>query len=215
MKTEKSEAEIDRLLSDVESRLAVPDPKEASPSPEDNRMRAIIRTAVEEMMLYGVTEKAIVRRIRTETTKDDDGTVHYRFALSDGNPPRAGYIRRLIKRARERWQKEREESRAELKAMHESRLLASMQRMHRESAWSPYVAAARQLAELQGTLDPLRVEVDLVAEQRRAIEVAIGYVSDEQLDQLSNIATRLLAESGIATPQLPQGEEDGEEQQQD
>ena len=120
---------------------------------------------IERMMLDGVADRVIIdfaaRRFdKTENTIQSD----------------IGVIRR-------RWVSEDDEQRRTYKSGAMRRIQAHISEAKKDRAWGAVSSLERLLAQIQGTLEPVQVNVEFVAKQ--ALADYISNLSDEELEALT------------------------------
>jgi len=87
-----------------------------------------------------------------------------------------------IKHIRRRWTEEDDEQRRTYKSSAMRRIQGHISEARKDRAWGAVSSLERLLAQIQGTLEPVQVNVEFVA--RQALADYISNLSDEELDAL-------------------------------
>ena len=105
-------------------------------------------------------------------------------------------VHRLLAEIKDQWAHDDAEQAPRLKAMAVRRLLGSIQSARADKAWTAVASLERTLADIQGTREPVRIEVDVTAEQRHAIAGAIATMQPAQVlalaERMRELKSRLL-----------------------
>lgn len=126
--------------------------------------RAKRETLIEELWFQCVDERRIIAIAKREL---DIGPTATRVVLA---------------RVRERCQREHEENRVAWKHQAVERISREIRDAKKESAWGAVASFERLLADIQGTREPLRVDVNVAVNQ--AVVHVIGSMSAEQMQLL-------------------------------
>jgi hypothetical protein len=116
------------------------------------------------------------------------GMTHRMVYLAARQPPPEGLgigqtsTEKYIRRVRERWLMEAEASRPNDKANAVNRLMQSMRDARRAGKWSAVLGFERLIADIQGTREPLRVDLNMNV--NTALMNIIGSYTDEQRDSI-------------------------------
>lgn len=124
--------------------------------------------AVEVLLTNAVDEAGIVTALRNKW-----GISYHR-------------AKRLIGRVRDRWVEESQVNGYANKVEAEKRLLDGIREARKDRKWSAVASFERTLANLQGTLEPIRIDVGV--RQHGAILEIMGSMTGEELERLAGEA---------------------------
>ena len=86
-------------------------------------------------------------------------------------------VHRLLAEIKDQWAHDDAEQAPRLKAMAVRRLLGSIQSARADKAWTAVASLERTLADIQGTREPVRIEVDVTADMvpvRSSLNTVVG-----------------------------------------
>lgn len=118
---------------------------------------------------------------------------------------RASQVRRAIVAMKDEWAQQDVEQQGRNKAAATRRVLTHIQRAVAEKKWAPVAQFERLLAELQGTLEPIRIEVDVTQAQRAALAGAIAAMNPEQVIALAQLRREIAAAERARMLPAPEG----------
>jgi hypothetical protein len=120
---------------------------------------------VERMMLDGVADQVVIDVVSRQFDKAE------------------ATIKDDIKHIRRRWTEEDDEQRRTYKSSAMRRIQSHISEARKDRAWGAVSSLERLLAQIQGTLEPVQVNVEFVAKQ--ALADYISNLSDEELEALA------------------------------
>lgn len=131
--------------------------------PTGSRTKRLL--VVERMMLDGVADPIIQEVLSRQFDKSEST------------------IKGDIHKVRNRWGQEDDEQRRTYKSSAMRRIQSHITNARRDKAWGAVSSLERLLAQIQGTLEPVQVNVEFVA--RQAFADYITNLSDDELDALT------------------------------
>ena len=140
-------------------------------------------TAIEQLLISGVSRSRI------------EGLMRERYEMS------SGAVRGVIERVRRRWAEEERESRLHYKEMAMRRLYGHIAEARKAANWPAVAQLERLLAEMQGTREPMVVEVNASALLTESAAHVLSQMTPERRGALiaQQRELRALAASAAAT----------------
>lgn len=113
-------------------------------------------------------------------------------------------VKNSILRIRQKWREVDQERRADHKLMAQKRLLADIAAARKSKAWNAVASLERLLADIQGTKEPIRIDVDVNETVRESIEVSLANMTPEMVRAFAQRHRERRAELGMrARGKLP------------
>lgn len=140
---------------------------------------ARIRRTVEEMLSHNLPTEEIAQAMQGE------------FKLN------ANQTRNLIHRVRKAWRDTDAERRSDYKLAAQKRLLKTIAAARAKQDFGAVATLERLLADIQGTKEPERIQIDVNATVRSAVEVSLAQMTAEQIRAFAQDFRQRRARLGI------------------
>ncbi|MEZ4438603.1 MAG: hypothetical protein R3B72_05920 [Polyangiaceae bacterium] len=135
--------------------------RQTGKSPE---LHARARHTIETMLAHGIATVDIAERMARPP-----------FLMSSAS------VKNAIYRQRRRWREQDADRRGDYKLMAQERLLKTIAEARKEGHYAAVASLERELASIQGTREPERVQLDVDTIRRDAVERCLAYMKPEQI----------------------------------
>lgn len=119
-------------------------------------------------------------------------------------------VERHRRRIYEQWAAEDDERRPYLKARQLARLHRGLDKAYRTGQWTAISALERLIAQIEGNLDPVKLQVNVAAEVQNNVLRVIHQMSPEQLAEYADKERAFRGHAQLAEPEMTVEPDDAE-----